>query len=199
VHGATDRPITLNFTAHGSQPRSRANMKLLASVLLLAAVADAFVANTVAKTRSSALGAYVPDGLTPEQYKKLKEKEASKKVGNFDGLSGAQFRSRSMAEYQKGREAGTLQPNMPMKFVLQKLNAGQIRPIDIPYMQRPRGKPDNSDLKPNGFWAVAPKGYSGPGVTAPVPGARYKGSGAGRTATGGGGGGGGGFKLPWQK
>ena len=84
-----------------------------------------------------------------------------------------------------------------MKFSLQKLNSGKIRPVDIPYMQRPNGKPDNSDLKPDGFWKVAPKGMSGPGVTSPVKGVVYDGSGAGRS--GGKAGGGGGFKLPWQK
>ena len=58
----------------------------------------------------------------------------------------------------------------PMEFALKKLNSGQIKPIDIPYMQRPNGKPDNSDLQPNGYWKVAPKGMSGPGVTGPVGG-----------------------------
>ena len=96
------------------------------------------------------------------------------------------FRSRSMFEFQQGREKGTLEANMPMTMALKKLNTGQIRPVDIPYMQRPNGKPDNSDLKPDGFWRSAPKGMSGPGVTGPVPGTKYKGAGAGRTGGGGG-------------
>jgi len=175
-------------------------MRVIALVLLLVAAAEAFVTNVGAKSRiATKRDAYVPDGMTPEQYKALKEKEKKKKVGNFDGLSGAQFRSRSMEDYQKGREKGTLEPNMPMKFTLQKLNSGKIRPIDIPYMQRPRGKPDNSDLTRQGFWKTAPKGYSGPGVTGPVPGVKYSGNGAGSTAIGPGGKAGGGFKLPWQK
>eukprot|EP00613_Pedinella_sp_CCMP2098_P012859 CAMPEP_0171643020 /NCGR_PEP_ID=MMETSP0990-20121206/32373_1 /TAXON_ID=483369 /ORGANISM="non described non described, Strain CCMP2098" /LENGTH=158 /DNA_ID=CAMNT_0012218495 /DNA_START=14 /DNA_END=490 /DNA_ORIENTATION=- len=122
--------------------------------------------------------AYVPDGMSPEQWKKLKEKEKQKKVGKFDGLAGAQFRSRSMNDYQVGREKGTLKPNMPMEFALNKLNSGAIKPIDIPYMQRPSGKPDNSDLTAKGYWKVAPRGFTGPGVTSPAKG---------------------GFKLPWEK
>ena len=36
---------------------------------------------------------------------------------------------------------------MPMERAKEKLNKGLIRPEDIPYMQRPGGMPDNSDLK----------------------------------------------------
>jgi len=61
----------------------------------------------------------------------------------------------------------------PMEFALQKLNSGQIKPIDIPYMQRPNGKPDNSDLTPQGYWKVAPKGMTGPGVTSPAKGGGF--------------------------
>ena len=32
-------------------------------------------------------------------------------------------------------------------YLKKKLNKGLIRPEDIPYMQRPGGMPDNSDLK----------------------------------------------------
>jgi len=170
-------------------------MKQAAFVFLLATSTTAFVANVPVRKCLTSVKAYVPDGMTPEQYKALKEKESKKKVGKFDGLSGAKFRSRSMADYQKGREAGTLRPNMPMEMSLKKLNTGKIRPIDIPYMQRPNGKPDNSDLTPQGFWKRAPKGMSGPGVTGPVPGVKYKGTGAGMSSKGSGGG----FKLPWQK
>ena len=55
---------------------------------------------------------YIPDGISKEQWKKIKAKEAAKKIGKFDGTSGMQFRSRSFADYQKGREAGTMKPNM---------------------------------------------------------------------------------------
>ena len=62
-----------------------------------------------------------------------------------------------------------------MEFAAKKLKEGKIRPIDIPYMQRPGGKPDNSDLTPGGDWkpGKVPKGFE------------YEKKG--------------GFKLPWQK
>lgn len=90
---------------------------------------------------------YIPDGLSKEQWRKMKEKEKAKKVGKFDGTSGMKFRSRSFEDFQKGREAGTLKYNMPMEFAKQKLARGEIKPEDIPYMQRPGGMPDGSDLK----------------------------------------------------
>ena len=35
----------------------------------------------------------------------------------------------------------------PMTFAEQKLKQGLIKPEDVPYMQRPGGRPDDSDLK----------------------------------------------------
>eukprot|EP00614_Pseudopedinella_elastica_P032725 CAMPEP_0172619482 /NCGR_PEP_ID=MMETSP1068-20121228/93722_1 /TAXON_ID=35684 /ORGANISM="Pseudopedinella elastica, Strain CCMP716" /LENGTH=134 /DNA_ID=CAMNT_0013426251 /DNA_START=64 /DNA_END=468 /DNA_ORIENTATION=- len=91
---------------------------------------------------------YVPSGMTKDQWAKLKAKEATnKKIGKFDGTSGMKFRSRSFEDFQKGREAGTLKYAMPMEFAKQKLAAGKIKPADIPYMQRPGGRPDGSDLR----------------------------------------------------
>jgi len=31
-----------------------------------------------------------------------------------------------------------------------RLASGELKPIDVPYMQRKGGMPDNSDLKPKG-------------------------------------------------
>ncbi len=84
-----------------------------------------------------------------EKWEAMKAKD--KKVGKFDGTSGMQFRSRSFSDFQKGREAGTLTYNMPVEFAKKRLAKGEITLKDIPYMQRPGGKPDDSDLKPAGF------------------------------------------------
>ena len=89
---------------------------------------------------------YVPDGLTEEEWKEIKSKKSQRKM-KFDGTSGMKFRSRSFYEFNKGREEGKLQYNMPMENAKEKLKKGLIRPEDIPYMQRPGGMPDNSDLK----------------------------------------------------
>ena len=140
----------------------------LVAACLLGAV-DAFVSKSLpsatAVSRSYCRGGaslahtlsmgYVPDGMTPAQYAALKKKEAASKQKKlkFDGTSGMKFRSRSFAEFQKGRES--LDPkvrakyayNMPMEKAAEKLKKGLIKPEDVPYMQRPGGMPDNSDLK----------------------------------------------------
>lgn len=92
---------------------------------------------------------YVPDGLSKDQWAamKRKEKDAAAKKKAFQGTSGMQFRSRSFEDYVKGREDGTLKPNMPVFNAAARLKSGEIKPEDIPYMQRPGGRPDGSDLK----------------------------------------------------
>lgn len=98
---------------------------------------------------------YVPDGMTSKQWAALKKKEEGdkKKKLKFDGTSGMKFRSRSFAEFQKGRESTDprirqkFSYNMPMEKAKEKLAKGLIKPEDVPYMQRPGGMPDNSDLK----------------------------------------------------
>ena len=39
----------------------------------------------------------------------------------------------------------------PVEFAKKRLASGELQLKDIPYMQRPGGKPDDSDLKPAGF------------------------------------------------
>ncbi len=64
---------------------------------------------------------YVPDGLSKEQWKKIKQKEKEKNKNlKFNGTSGMKFRSRSMAEFLEGREKGLYKYNM----VWQKLKTG---------------------------------------------------------------------------
>jgi len=41
--------------------------------------------------------------------------------------------------------------SQPMEFAQKRLKEGKIQLKDIPYMQRPGGMPDDSDLKPKGF------------------------------------------------
>ena len=52
-----------------------------------------------------------------------------------------------MEEFQKGREAGQLDYNMPVFNAKEKLRKGLIKEEDIPYMQRRGGRPDNKDTK----------------------------------------------------
>ena len=52
-----------------------------------------------------------------------------------------------MEEFQKGRESGKLDYNMPVFNAKEKLRKGLIKEEDIPYMQRRGGRPDNKDTK----------------------------------------------------
>lgn len=92
---------------------------------------------------------YVPDGFTEAEWAKVQKKEkavANKKI-KMDGTSGMQFRSRTFEDFQKGREAGTLTYNMPVEKAMERVRKGELKMEDIPYMQRPGGQPDGSDLK----------------------------------------------------
>jgi hypothetical protein len=91
--------------------------------------------------------AYVPDGMSPEQWKKLQEKEKSEKAKkNFAAFGPQSFKSRSLQSFQKELEKGKADHLMPVLNAKEKVKAGQIRPEDIPYMQR-GGAWDNSDVK----------------------------------------------------
>lgn len=89
---------------------------------------------------------YIPDGLTKEEWKNIK-KNTNKKPLRFEGTKGMKFKSRTFYDFAKGREDGTLEYNMPMERANEKLKKGLISKKDIPYMQRPGGMPDNSDLQ----------------------------------------------------
>ena len=90
---------------------------------------------------------YVPDGMSPEQYKKLKQKENAEQSKKKFGAYGPQsFKSRSLASFQSDLEQGKAGHLMPMFNAKEKLNKGAIKQQDIPYMQR-GGKWDDSDIK----------------------------------------------------
>ncbi|CAM9282613.1 unnamed protein product [Chrysoparadoxa australica] len=125
-------------------------MKLSILIALLAAcVANALVVSfnalpvavhSVSSNNIAALSmAYVPDGLSAAEWKKIqaKEKEAQKNLGKM-GVT--RFKSRSFAAWQ---EAGS-----PHLFPVDpaKVKSGEIPMKDVPYMQR-GGAWDNSDLK----------------------------------------------------
>ena len=89
---------------------------------------------------------YVPDGMTPEQYKKMKEKDAAAKRGKNLGAYGPQsFKSRSLQAFQKDLEEGKASHLMPVLNAKEQLKAGKLKQEDIPYMQR-LGSWDNSDI-----------------------------------------------------
>lgn len=102
---------------------------------------------------------YVPDGMTPEQYKALKAKEKAENSKKNFGAGGARgFKSRSMTSFQLALERGEAKHLMPVDP--EEVRKGNIALKDVPYMQR-GGSWDNSDLvgkKGKGGWMKAGSG-----------------------------------------
>ena len=93
--------------------------------------------------------AYVPDGLTREQYEKIKhhDERKQKKGKNLGAIGPKGFKSRSMQAWQQAYEKGmTGHTFAPVAGYQQKLKKRQIKQSDIPYMVR-GGSWDNSDIK----------------------------------------------------
>ena len=110
-------------------------------------VSSCFLKFRFKKNSTSLLSSgYIPDGLSEDEWNNIKKRDQKKKL-KFEGTSGMKFKSRSFYDFAKGREEGKLEYNMPMEKANEKLKKGLIKPEDIPYMQRPGGMPDNSDLK----------------------------------------------------
>ncbi|KAG8466676.1 hypothetical protein KFE25_008055 [Diacronema lutheri] len=86
---------------------------------------------------------YVPDGLTAEEYKKIKEREKAQKNLGASGTN--RFQSRSMYAFQKALESGEAAHLFPVDP--KKVKAGAIKLEDVPYMQRRDGRWDQSDVK----------------------------------------------------
>lgn len=93
-----------------------------------------------------------------------------------------------MEEFQKGREAGKLDYNMPVFNAKEKLRKGLIKEEDIPYMQRADGRPDNKDTK-RGKDPMKMKGLGRTLYMKDGGGVEARNAANDR----------GGFKFPWQK
>lgn len=119
--------------------------------LLSFGTANAFCPFSVETTRRhvTALAAgYVPDGLTPQEYEKIKKQDQKRVAGKDLGRLGPRgFKSRSLQgwqeAYERGETAHTFAPIDYRTLLKQK----KIRKEDIPYMVRPGGSWDNSDCK----------------------------------------------------
>ncbi|KAG7351182.1 hypothetical protein IV203_010542 [Nitzschia inconspicua] len=107
-------------------------------------------------------GGYVPDGVSPDEWRKLKEKERQDKINKDLGAYGpSTFKSRSLRAFQQDLEKGKTGHLMPMFNAKDKLKKGIIKPEDIPYMQR-GGAWDNTDIKgaKKKEWSPADKTYN---------------------------------------
>mmetsp|Transcript_25464 Transcript_25464/g.70127 ORF Transcript_25464/g.70127 Transcript_25464/m.70127 type:complete len:156 (+) Transcript_25464:54-521(+) len=124
-------------------------MKIFCASTLLLAVSQASAFSTSSSFSGSSVSAaarnsngmtmeYIPSGISKEQWKKMKEAEKNKAKGKNLGASGiTTFKSRSFSEWQKagGKNLFPVDPKSVKD------------PKDLPYMQRPGGSADDSDIK----------------------------------------------------
>lgn len=103
---------------------------------------------------------YVPDGMSPEQYRKLKKKEQEEQKAKKFGAFGPQsFKSRSLQAFQKDLEAGKANHLMPVMNAKERLKKKELKQEDIPYMQR-LGSWDDSDLGKKRKWRKEDEKYN---------------------------------------
>ena len=88
---------------------------------------------------------YVPDGLTPEEYKKIKQRDQSKVGKNLGRLGPKGFKSRSMQAWQEAYERGDAGHTFAPIGYRKLLRQGKLRKEQVPYMVR-GGSWDNSDV-----------------------------------------------------
>ena len=121
---------------------------------------------TTTTTTTTSLNGYVPSGFTPESYKKFKEDEAKKKAKakNLGRMGPKGFQSRSFQSFQEALERGEATHLMPVMNAKERVRKGELKPEDIPYMQR-GGNWDNSDVKgaKKARWLNSDKEYAGGG------------------------------------
>jgi hypothetical protein len=123
----------------------KAKFTLLAVVFLSAATAFApgFVKHTAMKLEMG----YVPDGLTEDQYRKIKMDDAKKAKGKELGRLGPKgFKSRSLQSWQEAFDHGKAGHTFAPIDYKERVKRGLMKKEDVPYMVR-GGNWDNSDVK----------------------------------------------------
>jgi len=104
---------------------------------------------------------YVPDGLSPTDYEKIKKQDRAKVGKDLGRLGPRGFVSRSMQGWQEAYERGETSHTFAPINYRKQLQEKKIKLTDIPYMVR-GGKWDNSDCtgpkKQN--WLKSDKDYA---------------------------------------
>jgi hypothetical protein len=126
------------------------NMKVLTisivATLLGTATAFAFTAPRHSDVASSTvLNVYVPDGLTPEQYRRIRAQDQKKMGKDLGRLGPRGFKSQSMQAWQEAYEKGLATHSFAPFGYREAAKSGKIKKEDIPYMVR-GGSWDNSDI-----------------------------------------------------
>jgi hypothetical protein len=88
---------------------------------------------------------YVPDGLTPEQYRNIKKQDENRLGKDLGRLGPRGFKSRSMQAWQEAYERCEAAHNIAPIGYRKKIKEGKLRKEEVPYMVR-GGRWDNSDV-----------------------------------------------------
>ena len=99
----------------------------------------------ISSTTTSLDMGYVPEGLSPAEYQKIKQQDRQKMGKDLGRLGPRGFQSRSMQAWQEAYERGETGHAFAPFGYREKLKKGEIRMEDVPYMVRKNGKWDNSD------------------------------------------------------
>ena len=125
-------------------------MKTTSAIIFALCVASsqAFTSHSTSSLqRLAPLNAYVPTGMSPEEYRKIKAADQQKVAGkNLGALGPRGFKSRSMQSWQEAYERGETGHSIAPFGYRQKLQKGEIKKAHVPYMVR-GGSWDNSDVR----------------------------------------------------
>lgn len=139
--------ITMKLSIHKALVAMTTSLYLLTLPGTINAFAPGMASSRQAVTQSTALSVgYVPDGLTLEQYNQVKRQDKNNIGKDLGRLGPRGFQSRSMQAWQEAYEKGEASHNFAPLGFHQKFKQGKVQSKDIPYMLRPNGKWDNSDL-----------------------------------------------------
>ena len=114
-------------------------------LLLLAPSSNAFAPSHIQRPATALSVGYVPEGLTPQEYKKVKQQDQEKLGKDLGRLGPRGFKSRSMQAWQEAYERGEANHSFAPYGYRQQLQQGKISKKDVPYMVR-GGSWDNSDV-----------------------------------------------------
>lgn len=120
---------------------------MLATVLAVAcAVRPPVACSARSAARTIVRMGYVPDGLSPAEWERMKkaEREKNANLGRV-GVDSKRFKSRSMKSFMEALEKGEGGHLFPVNP--QKVKTGEIPLEKVPYMQRKGGSWDNSDVR----------------------------------------------------
>ena len=81
--------------------------------------------------------AHIPDAMSPEQWRKVQEKENATKAKKKFGAHGPQsFKSRSLQSFQKDPDKGKAGHLLLVFDAKEQVKEGKMKPEDIPHTQR---------------------------------------------------------------